>query len=158
MIDDYHFQQYTGMMSYGSPMQQPDSHRALKSESARPHLIDMILSRLKTMFSLRPVVGNIIGLMVASLALYYIFHEFQHVGLGKLERYAGIGIQIFAAIQIIKSGARSLALPVLAAVIGTSVYHSLGAHEYLLHFPKAFYQYLMVVGVIGMGISVLSID
>jgi hypothetical protein len=110
------------------------------------------------MFSLRPIIGSIIALLIAGVALSYIYHEVDMTSFTKYQSYFAIGIQVFAAIQIIKSATRGLLLPFLALVIGGTVAHSLGAHHTLMHFNRTFYEHLMIVGIIGLGVAVLSID
>jgi len=139
-------------------MQVADTEKTLKTKRSKHHFFDLLFDRIRGMFSLRPIVGNIIALGISIIALYYIFTELQHAGLGKYQPYALIGMQIFAAIQIIKSGTRSLLLPALALIVGTTAMHSLHHGQMLFHFTKSFYEHLMVVGIIGLGISVLSID
>jgi hypothetical protein len=72
------------------------------------------------------------------------------------QHYIGIGLLTFAAIQVIKSGTRSLLIPMLATILG-AVISRLTSSETLLTYSASFYQYLMVVGIIGLGISVLTI-
>ena len=79
-------------------------------------------------------------------------------GFMKYQGYFAIGIQLFAAIQIMKSATRSLILPFLALIVGGTVAHQLPAGHALLHFARPFYQHLMIVGIIGIGIAVLAID
>ena len=139
-------------------MQVPDTQKALKTKRQGYHFFELLFDRVRGMFSLRPIIGNIIALLIAGIALFYIFNEVNMTGFEKYQSYFAIGIQIFAAIQIIKSATRGLLLPFLALIIGGSIAHSLGAHETLLHFNKAFYQHLMITGIIGLGVAVLSID
>lgn len=96
--------------------------------------------------------------MLAGVALYYIFNEIKEPWFIKYQNYFGIGIQLFAALQIIKSGSRSLLLPVLALVVVGIASHSLAEDQTLFHFGKAFFEHLTIVGVIGVGVSILSID
>ena len=70
----------------------------------------------------------------------------------------GIGLLLFAAVQVIKSGTRSLFLPLLAMVVGAIVSHTLGDGETLFSYGSDFYQYMMITGVIGAGLSVLIIE
>lgn len=139
-------------------MRIPDTEKVLRAKHNKHHFFDLLFDRIRGMFSLRPIIGNIIALGISILALYYIFTELQQAGLVKYQSYAAIGMQIFAAIQIIKSGTRSLLLPFLALVVGTTVMHSLHHGQTLFHFNKTFYEHLMIVGIIGLGVSVLSID
>ncbi len=139
-------------------MQLPDIDTILKSQRDKPHSLKLFLDRVRGMFSVRPIIGNIIALLIAGIALFYIFDEVNVTGFGKYQSYFAMGIEIFAAIQIIKSATRGLLLPFLALTIGGTIAHSLGADQSLLHFNKAFYEGLMITGIIGLGVAVLCID
>lgn len=137
-------------------MQMPDTDRVLKTKHAKPHFFELMIERLRGMFSVRPIIGNIIALLIAGIALYYIF---EAAGVSRASQgFLAAGIEIFAAIQIIKSATRGLLLPFLALIIGGAASHAISDHQMVFHFGKIFYEHLMVVGIIGLGISVLSID
>ena len=137
-------------------MQMPDTEQLLKTKREKPRFIDLFIDRLRGMFSVRPIMGNIIALLVAFIALYFIYDE---LGVSRATRdFLAIGIEIFSAIQIIKSGTRGLLLPFLALTIGGAGAHMLSHSPMLFHFGHAFYEQLMVMGIIGLGVSVLSID
>ncbi len=139
-------------------LQNPDRAQVLKTKRRASSFVEMVLRRLMGMLSFKPVIGNIIAVGLAMLALYYVYQEVDLDGFSKYRHYFGMGIQIFAAIQIIKSGTRSLLLPLLAMVGGSMMAHSLGPHETLLTFGKTFYEYVIITGIIGLGMSVLTID
>lgn len=143
---------------FDGAMQLPDTDKVLKTKRRNYHFFDLLFGRIRGMFSLRPIIGNIIALLIAGIALFYIFNEIDMAGFGKYQSYFAIGIQIFAAIQIIKSATRGLLLPFLALIVGGTIAHSLGADQTLLHFNKTFYEHLMITGIIGLGVAVLSID
>ena len=137
-------------------MQIPDTEKVLKTKREKSHFFELLLERLHSMFSVRPIIGNIIALLIASVALYYIFDETEMSQ--SSQGFFAAAIEIFAAIQIIKSATRGLLLPFLALLIGCSIAHMLTAHQTFLHFNKIFYEHLMVVGIIGLGVAVLCID
>lgn len=143
---------------FDGAMQIPDTERVLRTKRKKHHFIDLLFERIRGMLSLRPIVGNIIALLLAGLVLFYIFKEVNIAGFAKYQGYFAIGIQIFAAIQIIKSGTRSLLLPILALVLGCIAAHTLSDTQTLFNFNRVFYQHLMIVGIIGLGVSILSID
>lgn len=143
---------------FSGVMQLPDSEQNLKTKNANHVFAELLLDRLRRMFSLRPIVGNIIALLISVITLFYIFNEVNIAGFEQYQAYFAIGIQLFAAIQIIKSATRGLLLPFLALTVGSYVSHSLSAHDTLFNFNIDFYQHLMIVGIIGLGVSVLSID
>ncbi len=137
-------------------MQIPDTEQVLKSKREKPRFLELLTERLRGMFSVRPIIGNVIALLIACVLLYSIYDQLGVTHATK--DFLSIGIEIFAAIQIIKSGTRSLLLPFLALIIGCTASHSIASNNLIFHFGKDFYQHLMVVGIIGLGVSVLSID
>ena len=139
-------------------MQEPDDQKVLKTKRQSAKLMDLILERLIRMFAIRPIIGNIIALGLSCFALFYIYHEIDLAGFGGYRHYFGLGTLLFAALQIIKSSTRSLMLPILALVIGSLIAHSLSGPQTLFGFSKTFFEYLMITGVIGVAISVLTID
>ncbi len=139
-------------------LQTPDTYQTLKTKRLRASIIEVVFRRIAAMVSIRPIIGNIIAIGLAMLALFYVYQEVDIAGFESYKSYFGIGIQLFGAIQIIKSGTRSLLLPLIAMVWGGMVAHSFGAHDALFTFGKAFYEHLMIVGIIGVGASVLTID
>jgi len=143
---------------FAQSLQTPNTQAVLKKKRQGRHFFELFFDRIRGMFSLRPIVGNIIALLIAGMLLFYIFNTVDTAGFEKYDSVFAIGIQLFAAIQIIKSAKRGLLLPVLALLIGACVAHSLGAHQTLWHFNKAFYEHLMMTGIIGLGVAVLSID
>jgi hypothetical protein len=143
---------------FAGTMQISDTHKVLKTKRPGTHFFELLFDRIRGMFSLRPIIGNIIALLIAGMVLFYIFNAVNTAGFEKYQNVFAIGIQLFAAIQIIKSATRGLLLPVLALLIGASLAHSLGAHQTLWHFNRTFYEHLMITGIIGLGVAVLSID
>jgi len=139
-------------------MQMPDTQRVLKTKREKPHVIELVLGRLGLMLGVRPVIGNMIAIGVALAALVVLQHEVILHGFAKYQHYIGIGLLAFAGLKIIKSATRSLLLPLVATAAGAVVSHSLGHHHLLFGYGVTFYQYVMIVGIIGLGISVLSID
>ena len=110
------------------------------------------------MLSPRPVVGNIIAIGLAMVALHFLRHEITLEGFGKYQNYIGIGLLIFGATQVVKSGTRSLFIPMVTMIAGAVISHTLPGGEHFLGYTAKFYQYVMITGIIGLGVSVLTID
>ncbi len=139
-------------------MQVPDTQKALTTKRKRAHFFDLVINRVRDMASLRPIVGNVIAIGLAVFALYYINTQVQGAVLEEYQSYLGTGVCIIAGLQILKSATRSILLPIVALMIGSSVAHTLGVGELLLGHDITFYQCVMGVGIVGVGLSVLSID
>ena len=139
-------------------MHMPDTEQVLRTPRKRYAAVDLIFSRLGRMFAVRPIIGNLIAIGLAFFALFYIYHQIDLSGFGAYHKYFGLGIQLFAAIQIIKSGTRSLILPVLSTVFGTIAAHTIPHHHLLFGYNAQFFNHLAIVGIIGIAASILSID
>ncbi len=139
-------------------MQMPDTDKVLGTKCKRAQFFDIVFERVRAMLSVRPIVGNIIAIGLAMFAMYYIYTEVQGTVLEEYQPYMGTGMCIFAALQVLKSSTRSILLPILALIVGSSIAHTLKDGELLLGHAVTFYQYMMGVGIVGVGLSVLSID
>lgn len=143
---------------FDGAMQQPDTEKRLSTKRSVRSITEMIIARVTHMLSPRPVIGNLIGIGVAIIALIMLNTEMTLKQGNHYQHYLGLGLLVFGAIQIIKSSSRSLFIPTLAALVGAVVSHTLTQHETLFTYGTAFYQYLMIAGIIGLGIAVLNID
>ena len=139
-------------------IQIPDTEKVMQTKRQSQHLIEKIIKRLTHMLSPRPVVGNLIAIGLAFIALHFLRHEVTLAGFGKYQNYIGTGLLIFGAIQVIKSSTRSLFVPVITMIAGAIISHTLPHGEHFLGYTAQFYQYVMITGIIGLGISVLTID
>ena len=143
---------------FSSAMQYPDTYQVLKTKRKNKTFFDLFYARLIHMLSPRPVIGNFIALGLAAIAVYIVtnkidikfVHEHSHLFIN--------GILIAAAFNVIKSASRSILLPLAAMIGGYFISSSLGAHEALWTFNKTFYEYVMMVGVLGTVISIFNID
>jgi len=145
-------------VEFDGVMQSTDTYKALKTRRQGYHFFELLFGRIRGMFALSPIIGNIIALLIAGIVLFTIFNEVDAAGFKGYQSYFVIGIQLFAAIQIIKSATRGLLLPFLALIVGGVMAHGLGGEQTFLHLGKAFYEHLMIVGILGLGVAVLSID
>lgn len=139
-------------------IQTPDAEKVLHTKRKSTPLIERIILRITQMLSPRPVVGNIIAIGLAMVALHFLRHEITLEGFGKYQNYIGIGLLIFGATQVVKSGTRSLFIPMVTMIAGAVISHTLPGGEHFLGYTAKFYQYVMITGIIGLGISVLTID
>ena len=139
-------------------IQELDTERVMQSKRNTLHLVEMIIKRFTRMLSPRPVVGNLIAIGLTFVALHFLRHEVTLAGFGKYQDYIGTGLLIFGAIQVLKSSMRSLFIPVVAMIAGAIISHTLPHGEHFLGYSAQFYQHMMIAGIIGLGISVLTID
>lgn len=139
-------------------MQIPDTDKMLKANREPSSLVELFIERIRGMFSIKPIIGHIIAILLAGIVLFYIFNEVDAKWFVKYQAYFGIGVQFAAALAIIKSATRSLILPFAALFLGGMAAHTLHGHETLFHFGQAFYEHLMIVGIVGAAISIATID
>ncbi|MCP4474479.1 MAG: hypothetical protein GY821_07930 [Gammaproteobacteria bacterium] len=92
------------------------------------------------------------------LALVFLHQGLMLSHLARYQHYMGIGLMLFAGLQIIKSGTRSICLPLISMVSGAMISHQLKSDELLFTYGRTFYQYVMMTGIAGVAISVLTID
>lgn len=145
-----------------SPMQSPDMEQVLNTQKGREGFIILLIRRLQNMLSPRPAIGGFISLGL-TVAIVVLLHKnfIQHIAGWDIHRYLpylGITVLIAGGLQIIKSGTRTLLLPLLAVIIGGSIASSMGVHDTMLTLQKAVFQGAFICGVIGLIIAVFSID
>jgi hypothetical protein len=141
-------------------MQVPDTERILKTKRKTNTFSELLLARIIAMCAFRPIIGNIIAILIAIVGMYYIWNVVDLKGFAEYRSYFSITIQIFAAIQIAKSASRSILLPGLSLILGSAGAHRLnaGGHHLLFGAGHTFYEGMIIAGIIGFGIAVLSID
>lgn len=92
-----------------------------------------------------------ISLMLNSFSLSLLcFGSYQH--------YFGIGLLVVAGIQVIKSSTRSLIVPLVVSISGAIISHTLEKGQTLFTYDASFYQWVMIAGIIGIAMSVVTID
>ena len=151
---DITFQANHTLTEFDSGMKQVDTERVLSS-SHKKNLSELFIARLIKMCSVRPVVGNIIALVLAVISLTSL-HKFLNGS--EFEPLLSSFIMIAGGIQVLKSASRSLVLPLCAILVGAIIIPLITGHHLFLGHSKDFYEGIFVVGLIGLAISVFSID
>ena len=121
-------------------MKQVDTEKVLKRKDGKQNLSDLILNRFLKMCSLRPIVGNLIGigmLMASIISLHYYLNtkELQPF-IMVLTYFLELGI----GVQILKSASRSIVLPVFSILLATIFLASIKPDQTLLLHPLLFFQ------------------
>jgi len=146
------------LTEFDGGMQQVDTTRALKAAHSNPTFSELIIGRIIKMCNVRPIVGNFIALGLSVIGLVFIFNFLTSPDLKSLMVGLTYFIEIAAAVQILKSASRSIVLPLAATAIGAVVSNQItGSHLFLNHSAE-FFQAMMIVGLVGIGISVFAID
>lgn len=157
-LQNIHASQIDQNQNFQGAMQSSDEHKVLKTQNGFVSFFEMIMNRTCKMLSPRPVIGSISALLIGMLCLAILYDRAHALGLGQYQHYLGMGILIAGGYQIIKSGSRSLFLPVVAAMTGFVLSASIPHGETLLTFDSSFYKYVMIAGIIGLANSMLHIE
>lgn len=131
---------------------------SLKPNRVRHSFVDKLIRQVFYLLSPSAVTNNLIAMAIAVFALYLlhtgiVFKDSQH-----LVHYLTIGILIAACIQLIHASKRNLLLPVLFIAVGFYFSHTLGHGQSFLTYDAQFYQYMMLAGIFGIGISVMNLQ
>lgn len=154
---DITYQAYHSLTDLDGGMKQVDTERALKANRSNSSLSELLIQRIIKMCNLRPIAGNLIALGLVFIGLVFLTNCLTDPELKSLRVGLIYFIEFAAAVQILKSASRSIVLPLAATAIGAVISHQLGKHLLFNH-PAVFFQGMMIVGVVGIAISVFSID
>ncbi len=120
-------------------------------------LTNNAMSTFKQMYRLDNIFTNLIALALCGLITVLLQVDWLLPHPAGMHHFLIVGLEILAAIQIIKSGKYSLLLPTVCIGIG-----SIGLilqHFKLAHFPVTVFhlQTFVVIGSIGIGVAILNI-
>ena len=117
-----------------------------------------MIVRIIKMCNVRPIIGNLIALGLSFIGLVFLINFLTDPELKSLSSGLTYFIEFAAAVQIVKSASRSIILPLAATAIGAVISHQLTGNHLIFNHPAVFFQIMMIVGLIGIAISVFSID
>lgn len=145
---------------FAGAMQIPDTARVLKTKREKNTFSELLMTRIIAMCAVRPIIGNIIAIMISLVGMHYIWNVVQLKGFAQYRGYFSITMQIFAAIQVVKSASRSILLPGLCLIFGSAGAHQLitSGHSHLLGADHTFYEGMVITGILGFAVAVLTID
>lgn len=146
------------LTEFDGGMQQVDTARALKTSRTNPTFSELVIGRIIKMCNVRSIVGNFIALGLSFIGLVFIFNFLTGADLKSVKVGLTYFIEIAAAIQVLKSASRSIVLPLAATAIGAVISIQLTGHHLFLNHSSDFFQAMMIVGLVGIGISVFAID
>ena len=155
---DITYQASHTLTEFDGGMQQVDTEQSLKTKRTTSSFYDLLISRTIKMCNVRPIVGNVIGIVLSIIGLVFLLNCLNNPELKTLKIYLAYFIEIAAAVQVLKSASRSIVLPLVATIMGSIVSNQLTGHQLFLNQPSLFFQAMMVTGLIGIAISVFSID
>lgn len=146
------------LTEFDGGMQQVDTECALKTNRSQLSFSELMIGRIIKMCNVRPIIGNLIALGLSFVGLVFLINFLTDPELKSLSAGLTYFIEFAAAVQILKSASRSIVLPLTTTAIGAVISHHLTGNHLLLNHPVAFFQTMMIVGLIGIAISVFSID
>lgn len=146
------------LTEYDGGMKQVDTERVLSSTNQKKSLSDIFIARFIKMCSIRPVIGNLIAVTLALVSVFSLHGFLHNPDMGSMKIWISYFIEIAAGVQILKSASRSLILPVTATLTGAIVSNQLTGHQLFLQHSIEFYQIVLITGLIGVAVSVFSID
>ena len=155
---DITYQANNALTEFDGGMQQVDTEKSLKTKRTTSSFSEIFVSRTLNMCNVRPIAGNMIAICLAIVGLVFLFACLHNPELKTLKIYLAYFIEIAAAVQILKSASRSIVLPLVATIMGSIISNQLTGHQLFLNQPSLFFQAMMVTGLIGIAISVFSID
>ena len=155
---DITYQASHTLTEFDGGMQQIDTEQSLKTKRTTSSFYDLLISRTIKMCNVRPIVGNVIGIVLSIIGLVFLLNFLNNPELKTLKIYLAYFIEIAAAVQVLKSASRSIVLPLVATIMGSIVSNQLTGHQLFLNQPSLFFQAMMITGLIGISISVFSID
>jgi hypothetical protein len=146
------------LTEFDGGMTEVDTEKLLKTSRSKDSFFDLVIARIIRMFNARPIVGNIIGIGLAFVGLMSMNKYMNNPDLVMVKMYLGRFMMISGVVQILKSATRSLLLPLVATAVGGIIANQLTGNQLMLGQPSWFYQGVLITGLVGIAISVFSID
>ena len=146
------------MTEFDGGMTEIDTEKSLKTNRSKESFFDLVFARILRMFNARPIIGNIIGIGLAFVGLMSMNKYLNNPELVVVKMYLGRFLMISGIVQILKSATRSLLLPLVATAVGGTIANQLTGNHLMFGQPSWFYQGVLITGLIGIAISVFSID
>ncbi len=139
-------------------MVQVDTEQSLKTKRGKESFSELFIARIIKMFNARPIIGNLIAVGLAFVGLMSMNKYMTNPDLVMIKLYIGRFMMIAGAAQILKSASRSLLLPLIATTVGGIIANQLTGNQIMFGQPSWFYQGVLITGLVGIAISVFSID
>tara|TARA_B110000879_G_scaffold186744_1_gene248126 strand:+ start:1562 stop:2392 length:831 start_codon:yes stop_codon:yes gene_type:complete len=139
-------------------LKQEDTQKILKSKSRKQYMIDLVMNGFLSMMSPRPVARNLLAVGLIFFSVFCLLNFLHIKQIDNFKIYCAYFIEIAAAIQILKSSTRSLFIPIIATLFGAVASNIIGEGQMLMMHHQLFFQALMVTGIIGIAVSVFTID
>lgn len=146
------------LSEFDGGLKEVDTQRILKTQNKKTYLADFIVQGFLKMASPRPVARNLlaIGLLISTVFCIVTFLHIKQFEAYKI--YFCYFLEAAIGVQILKSSSRSLFIPVIALTIGVIASNIMMPNQLFLAHHQLYYQILMIIGALGITISVFTID
>ena len=129
-----------------------------RPESKLNALINNFVYRIKYMTSIEPIIGNLIAIGLAIGVLVLLGHPALFPKwISKYHHYLTYAIYFGMVIQLLKSASQSILLPLLALGIGGLGFWAMNLEPEMQLVGVTTLQQFMLLGVLGMAISIIKI-
>ena len=139
-------------------MAQVYAEPTLKEKRGKEYFSELFIGRILKMFNARPIVGNLIAIGLAIVGIACLYKYMNNPELKIIKGYLAHLIEIAGAVQILKSAGRSILLPLVATAMGGLISNQLTGTQLFFNQPSLFFQAMLITGLVGIAISVFSID
>jgi hypothetical protein len=112
---------------------------------------------LKTAVAIEPIIANLFAIGIAIGLLVILNHPTLLPALGKYQKYLTYVMYGLIVLQTIRSARFSLLIPLLALTVASIGFFILGNHPHEVFFNVEELRKLMLLGVVGLAVSVLAI-
>ena len=155
---DISYQANHAPTEFDGGMLQVDTEQNLRTKRGKESFSELFIARIIKMFNARPVIGNLIAIGLAIIGIACLYKYMNNPELKTLKGYLAHLIEIAGAVQVLKSASRSILLPLVATAMGGIISNQLTGTQLLFNQPSLFFQAMLITGLVGIAISVFSID
>lgn len=138
-------------------MGEPQINQKAKSTNLRNTFIDKLFRQVICLLSPSAVINNLIGIGITIFALYLLHTGVLLKNSQDAVHFLHIGILIAGCIQLIHAAKRNLLIPIIVTAVGFYFSHNLPEGHLFLTYDATFYQYMMLAGIFGLGVSVINL-
>lgn len=135
----------------------PLSNHASAPLARLSQTLQRIASCFRSMLAFEPIITNSIALALCCAALLIVKHPTLLPAMGKYYGYFSMLLRCLAAWQVILSARKSLLLPLLTLLVAGVGFILVAQHVELAWLPMALLKNLMLLGLIGLAVSIFSI-
>lgn len=130
---------------------------AVQKQSSLTILVKSLLERLKGLHSYQPMMSNLVALGLIALIAVVSQIPWLFPDLAKHHHYVMMVLGLLAAIQIVRAATKSLLFPSICTLVAGSGIVILHFHLLALSVSLAYLQGLLLLGTLGLCVSIFHI-